>query len=316
MKAGLLPHLSSQVVTVYIEASPDATESSILKSLRRRLPDVPSDLSLKDTLATIRRGQGLPPDRKLLLIIDQFEQWLHAQPDVQERELVQALRQCDGGRVQCLIMVRDDFWLAVSRFLRDLEIALVEGQNSSLVDLFDLDHATRVLTAFGRAFGKLPDKPSQLDREHREFLKQAVEGLAQDGKVISVRLALFSEMMKSKEWTRAALNEVGTEGRAIGVRFLDETFTSSSAPPEHRHHQEAAKAVLKALLPEAGTDIKGHFRSRQELLLLAGYDKRPRDFDDVIRILDSELRLITPGEPGGLEDPSQSGNAMRNSSTN
>ena len=38
-------------------------------------------------------------------------------------------------------MVRDDFWLAVSRFLRDLETRLVEGQNSALVDLFDLDHA-------------------------------------------------------------------------------------------------------------------------------------------------------------------------------
>ncbi len=27
-------------------------------------------------------------------------------------ELVEALRQCDGHRLQCLLMVRDDFWLA------------------------------------------------------------------------------------------------------------------------------------------------------------------------------------------------------------
>ena len=54
-------------------------------------------------------------------------------------------------------MVRDDFWLAVSRFVRELEIRLLEGQNTALADLFDLDHARKVLAAFGRAFGRLPD---------------------------------------------------------------------------------------------------------------------------------------------------------------
>jgi hypothetical protein len=54
---------------------------------------------------------------------------------------VQALRRCDGGRVQCIVMVRDDFWMAVTRFLRDLEVRLVEGQISAAVDLFPLRHA-------------------------------------------------------------------------------------------------------------------------------------------------------------------------------
>jgi len=61
----------------------------------------------------------------------------------------------------------------------------------------------------------------------------------------------------------------GTEG--VGVTFLEETFTASTAPPQHRLHQKAARAVLKALLAEAGTDIKGHMRSRQELLDASGY---------------------------------------------
>ena len=43
-------------------------------------------------------------------MLDQFEQWLHAKKDEENTELVQALRQCDGGRVQCVVMVRDDFW--------------------------------------------------------------------------------------------------------------------------------------------------------------------------------------------------------------
>ena len=84
--------------------------------------------------------------------------------------------------------------------------------------------------------------------------------------------------------------------------FLEETFSASTAPPEHRFHQKAAQAVLKALLPESGTDIKGQMRSRQELLEASGYASHPRNFDDLIRILDPELRLITPTEPEGFGD--------------
>ena len=48
-----------------------------------------------------------------------------------------------------------------------------------------------------------------------------------------------------------------------------------TANPEHRYHQKAARAVLKALLPESGTDIKGHMRSHAELLAASGYANRP-----------------------------------------
>src|SRR6185436_39320 len=129
------------------------------------------------------------------------------------------LRQCDGGRVQCIVMVRDDFWMAATRFMRDLEIRLLEGQNSAAVDLFDLEHAKKVLAAFGRAFGKLPEPPGEVGKEQKDFLSQAIDGLAQEGKVICVRLALFAEMMKGKPWTPATLTEVGGAA-GIGVTFL------------------------------------------------------------------------------------------------
>ena len=43
-------------------------------------------------------------------------------------------------------------------------------------------------------------------------------------------------------------------------------------------------------------------RSYAELLEASGYGSRPKDFDDLIRILDSEIRLITPTDPEGKED--------------
>ena len=67
------------------------------------------------------------------------------------------------------------------------------------------------------------------------------------------------QMMKGRPWTPGTLKEVGgTEG--VGVTFLEATFSSPTANPKHRLHQKGARAVLKALLPEAGTDIKGHMR--------------------------------------------------------
>jgi serine/threonine protein kinase/formylglycine-generating enzyme required for sulfatase activity len=301
MKAGLLPRLAKAVTAVYVEATADETEARLLKGLRRQLPDLPANVGLIESLAALRQRRFLAPGQKVLLVLDQFEQWLHAKRNQENTELMQALRQCDGERVQSIVMVRDDFWMAATRFMRDLEIRLLEGQNSAAVDLFPIRHAERVLAAFGRAFGVLPDVTADASNDQKQFLEQAVSGLAQDGKIICVRLALFAEMMKGKAWTPATLKEVGgTEG--VGVTFLEETFSAATAPPEHRYHQKAARGVLKALLPESGTEIKGHMRSHAKLLEASGYANRPRDFDDLLRILDSEIRLLTPTDPEGKDE--------------
>ncbi len=115
-----------------------------------------------------------------------------------------------------------------------------------------------------------------------------------------MRLALFAEMMKSRPWTLEALRDVGgTSG--VGATFLDETFSAQGAPPEHRYCQTSARAVLRSLLPDSGTDIKGHSRTLNELLAASGYESRPRDFADPQRAMirsASGLHVLTWG--GGL----------------
>jgi serine/threonine protein kinase/formylglycine-generating enzyme required for sulfatase activity len=301
VKAGLLPRLARSVTAVYVEATGEETEARLLKGLRRQLPDLPSTLTLVESLSALRRGRYLEAGQKVLLVLDQFEQWLHARHSAENTELVQALRQCDGGLVQCVLLVRDDFWMAVSGFFRDLEVPLHEGKNSAPVDLFSVRHARRVLTQFGRAFGCLPELSDELTPEQGRFLDQAVAELALDGKVIPVRLSLFAEMLKTRAWVPATLHDLGGL-RGLGVTFLEETFDSSAAPPSHRRHERAARAVLKALLPDRGTQIKGALRSREVLLEASGYADQPREFEDLLRILDAELRLVTPADPeaGGL----------------
>jgi len=290
VKAGLLPRLSDAVVPIYVEATAAETEVRLLKGLRRHGLHLPKDGRLVETLAALRRGGGRRGTKKVLLVLDQFEQWLHGRREEHHTELVEALRQCDGQHVQCLVLVRDDFGMAATRFMSELEIPIVQGQNFATVDRFDLPHARKVLIEFGRAFGRLP---TERTTAHEQFLDQALAGLAQDGQIICAGLILFVEMVKGRPWTPATLKEVGgIEG--LGVTFLEEMLGTRAVNPAHRRHQKPAQAVLNALLPDLGSDIRGHMRSHQELLAASGLAQRPTALDDLLRILDTELRLIAP----------------------
>jgi len=311
VKAGLIPRLSNEVVAIYIEATPDETETRILRALHKTVADLPTDITLPETFAWLRRrsvsgmasAAGFPAP-KIVIVLDQFEQWLHSHRSEQETDLVTAMRQCDGGQVQAIVMVRDDFAMAAARFMDAIEVPVLQGENFATVDLFDVDHAEQVLVKFGRAFGKLPANSGSLSTDQQAFVLAVAAGLANDGKVVSVRLSLFAEMIKGKPWTLQTLADVGgTEG--IGVNFLEDTFSSRNANPKHRLHEHAARAVLKSLLPDVATDIKGHMRSHAELLADSGYESRPADFNTLLRILDGELRLVTPTDPEGLTDSSR-----------
>jgi formylglycine-generating enzyme required for sulfatase activity len=303
VRAGLLPRLGPRVTTVYVEAAPEGTERRVLGGLWHVCPGLAGEMDLPAVLGDLRRGKALSPGRKLLVVLDQFEQFLHGQGQrLATSPLVAALRQADGARVQFLLLVRDDFWLAASRLFQELEIPLVEGRNLDLVDLFEPRHARCVLQLFGQAYGCLPTKPAETTAEQRAFLDEVVAGLTRDGKVIPVRLSLFAEMMKGRPWTPVSLRAVGgTEG--VGLTFLQETFSSPAARPDRRVAEPAARGLLAALLPEPGSAIKGRVRSRAELLAASGLAAHPHRFERLLDLLDHDLRIITPAEaPGGPPD--------------
>ncbi len=305
MKAGLLPTLNSSIQAVYLEATASETERMLEVALVRKLqipkPTDGQPRSLTEIARNVRHGQYLPPGQKLLVVIDQFEQWLFANEQSKESDLIDFLRQCDGTRFQAIVMVRDDFWMAASRFFRELDIPLLERFNSMAVDLFAQDHAKRVLWAFGNAYGKVSLKDDNQKRDLKQFIEEVIGGLAENGKVNSVRISLFAEMMKHHPWTLKSLKQVGgTSG--VGVNFLEETFAGTTAPIRHRQHQAAARRILGSLLPDAGTNIKGSMRSTAELQNLSGYAQRPTDFAEVLQLLDNDLRLITPVDTSGLSN--------------
>jgi eukaryotic-like serine/threonine-protein kinase len=290
VKAGLLPYLDrTGVRPIYIEATPAGTEFRLLVELRRQDPTLPIAADLPGAIAALRDGRARRPAGKWLLVIDQFEQWLEAHSSEPDTELVHALRQCDGGRVQALVIVRDDFWMAVTRFLKAVDVPLVQGGNSAAVELFDVRHTRAVLERFGQALGKIPadGDPGALDTTL--FLDEVAHDLAGlDGRVIPARLSLFAVVVRHRPWTLETLRALGgVDG--IGVKFLDECF--ASAP--YKLHRGAAQSVLKKLLPPPTSAIRGSPRSGSELRHAAGFADRQAEFTDLVRVLDGGLKLIT-----------------------
>ncbi len=298
-RAGLLPRLSSELEVVYVQATATDTEKSLQNALGGFLPRTVASndrgLALEPeedivrTFARIRRNGG----RKVVLCIDQFEQWLYGHAaDLEQAPLTQALRHCDGVHLQCVLMVRDDFWMGISRLMQALDIPISENQNASSVDLFDKQHARHVLAMFGTALRRLPANEAQWSAREQQFLTSAINYLAVDGRVICVQLALLAELMKHREWNNASLfNQDG--GAGIGVSFFEQTFDAESAPRRYRGHCEGAQRLLRKLLPEPGTKIKGSIQKESDLREAVGYADE-NAFGELLRILDGELHLITP----------------------
>jgi len=299
VKAAIIPRLPAKIVSIHLDATGEDTEERLLKALKKRFSGLQETSTLTEAMLWIRTRM----DPKVVIWLDQFEQWLSAGIDLTRSDLVDALRQCDGRSLQAVLMVRDDFFMANVRLMNALDIRLLERENFMYVDLFDQDHAKKVLVAFGQAYGRIPEQAGLPNDSTQSFIDSAVAGLSQAGKVVSVRLALFAEMVKDKPWETGTLESVGG-AQGVGVNFLEETFSARDANPQHRYHAEGAKEVLKALLPSATSDLKGHRRSATELQEVAGYANKPTEFQSLLRILDDDLRLITPSDQQGAEQAS------------
>ncbi|MEZ6133409.1 MAG: protein kinase [Pirellulaceae bacterium] len=302
VKAGLLPLLNDGTLPIFVEATRDDTESRILRGIRKRCPDVRTN-SLSETLADVRKNQALTRGRRVLIVIDQFEQWLHGRlaldgADQPLPELASGLRQCDGVALQCLLLVRDDFWLSLSRFMAILEIPIRQNHNATLVDLFDPAHARKVMGEFGFAYNRLPKQPSSYSNEQHAFLDESIRELTEGGKVFPVRLSLFVEMVKNQQWEVATLKKLGGV-HGIGLQFLDEAFSNDLAPIARRTHEPAVRKILRALIPEHSVDIKGTMQSEQVLLEASGYAQQPAKFQEMMHILESDLRLVMATDPSG-----------------
>lgn len=143
VRAGVIPRLSADVTAIYIQATGKDTEQDLVKQIATRAAtfgvSIDESTSLDEAFATLRRLRK----KRTVVFIDQFEQWLFAHPDCVRQPLTSALRQCDGEYLQCVLMVRDDFWMGVTRLMQALDLDIAENVNATAVDLFNAQHARR-----------------------------------------------------------------------------------------------------------------------------------------------------------------------------
>ena len=310
VRAGLLPRCGGHVDSLYYEARDSRNAQRLARAVAAKFPQLAdrADSPVADLVRRLRRGVELADDSKLLLVIDQAEQWLReadAADDVaDEHGLLNLLRQCDGTRIQVLLLVRDDFWQGVSRLFAQADVEL-DSNNSAMVELFDTRHAERVLESFGRAYGRLPEDPSvELDAAQKKFIAESVSSLEEGRRISPVRLALFAEMFRDRNWTVAELRRVGGVS-GVAVTFLQESFDGPGVRGPHKVHQQAARQVLELLVPDTGT-VRGPAQTEPAMLAASGYERQSQAFAELMQVLDKDLRLITPvagaaGESGDVD---------------
>ncbi|WP_165222265.1 protein kinase domain-containing protein [Aquisphaera insulae] len=297
VRAGLLPLRDRRLVEpIVVDATPDGLEDRLLAEIRLLAPQLPADLDLADAIGMIRDDPELRLRKKILLVLDQFEQWLQGRPLEMSNTLVRALRHCDGRRFQALILVRDEYWMATTRLMRAVEIPLMEGVNAAAVELFDTRHARKVLEEFGRSLGQLEvGTPPAKDANDRFLDAAAVGLLGPDHRVVPVRLSLLVEVIRHRPWTAETLEALGgMEG--IGVKFLEQVFDPVTSASASRFRREDAEAILGQLLPAPASAIRESPRSIESLRVAARCDDRPEEFAELLRLLETDLRLITSVE--------------------
>jgi serine/threonine protein kinase len=292
VRAGLLPSLSARVSTVHITATADGTEARLRNRLQIQCPDLAGETGLAAMLIAARKGAALPSGGKLLIVVDQFERWLRANRAGDAKGLAAAFRQCDGEHLQALLLARDDCWSGASRFMRDVGCRIVEGENAAAVDPLDHRHARMILAAIGRAIGKLPEGETHFTDDQEMFLDRAISRAGEDGQILPIRLALLADVVKRQTWNEQSVSQL-LPTKDIASAFLDEAFRATSAPPEFAVHAQAARLVLKRLLPPSGRNGAAPGPSYGDLLTESGYASRPFQFEALMQILTEELRLVS-----------------------
>ena len=302
VRAGLIPNLPQNVTYIYCQADSDSLCEDIARRIHAKFPQAGRG-ELAEQLREIRVGRYLPPERRLVIVVDQFEQWIYEQDAGWNDPLVLAMRQVDGSRIQVLFLVRDDFWIPVQQFFEHLELRIQDGRNSQALPTFDLRHAKKVLTLFGQSHERLPEPDDELEKFHGPFLDEAIELLQDRNRVICGHVALFAEIMKHRNWDLAELNESGG-WRGLAVDYLEERFGVETAHPSLRRSLAGIRELLSELLPPVGRKIKTASMTATDLRRRCGSFKHQDHFREIATQLETEYRLLTRAEDDGLDEDS------------
>ncbi len=306
IRAGLIPRLPGAIGVVYFDCSVKATESSLTMEICRKLRvEYHPQLQLNELLRELREGNIPHPFRRILIVLDQFEQFLSSSSEQHSNELVAALRHCDGERLSCLISVQDDFWVATQEFLRLQEIQIQDGRNSQAFPYFDDRHAEKILTRFGQAYGAIPEdlESQQLRDEAQDFSRRVVASISIHGKVNCAHLAMVASVIGSRQWSAEELERTGG-WKGVLIRFMDEQFSLETAPIANRRLLSQVQGILQVLLPVPGAHCNSVRKTAHELIKACPNSTSAEAFQNAIHLLERDCHLIKSVDANGGSDHS------------
>ena len=285
LHAGVLPFLDRAVTRViHLDASEHRTSRQIAKRLAEKTKfteETPNGLA--EFLSAIRRRSA----KRLLIVVDQFEQTLAEADDDESEAIAMALRQANGTNLQFVLVVRDEFWSLMSRLMRAIDAPLRDGITAMGLERFSERHARLVLKAWANSLHS--DQPPLSE----PFLDRAIALVGEAGQVIPVRLALLATMLGDEIWTNEVLERFAGRG-PLSTQYLESTL-GVGAPASRKRFLSHAVGLLRHLTPASGK-IRGPAYSSQELQVASGLQEQPNEFDDLIDLLDRQLHLITPAQ--------------------
>ena len=291
VRAGLLPHLDPALSqSIFVDAAIENPETQLSKELKNLFPDLSSVVDLPALMDSVSHQIVEQKSKPLLIVIDQFEQWLCQNPDPASSQLGQALRYCDGKNLYCLVLIRDDFWLVASRFFNDLNIPWNQEKNIQKLDLLTEPEGIDVLNRLGVAIGKLPEDATNLSSTQKQFLASVVSGVSEKSRVVCLHLTLFVEMFRNKEWSLKTINAQGGFA-GIGESYLEDVFDDATSTIP-KTEKEVAKNILLALLPSTQRNIRPAPISEKTLRSNLAKPKEEH-FMAAIRWLVLDLRIVT-----------------------
>ena len=157
-----------------------------------------------------------------------------------------------------------------------------------------------MLAEFGRAYGQLPDDLQALEPPQEAFLQKAIRvvgpgGPHRAGAVGPVRGDGQRPTVVARD--AAGLGWSRRRGRRVPRGDVQRADGESA-----RIACTGSRTLgARRLLPARGTEIRGRVSSNTELLDISGYGRQPRAFKELMRILDSETRLLTPMDLEALD---------------
>ena len=234
------------------------------------------------------------PDGKtqVLLVIDQLERWLLTWTGQQDDDMIVAFEQLRRPYVQAIAVVRDSVPKRARLLAEYLESQFSQAPHLHFMDLFDPEHARRVLTKFGEVYKQLPSGKE----ESNAFVKEAVESLTKEGHVLPASLSHFAWVLREKPWVLSTLEEVGGPDGVMST-LLDDILATEGIL-EYQQDRKAAQAILRALAPNSEIEFCKSIRSWHELSGISGYDLQVERLKKLLSILETKLCLLSE-----VEDP-------------